>query len=153
MVVTNYIQRNVAEDARKVVATILAKRADPRNKKIRPELAYWDIASQYNGSKPKLDRQIMVAAEMHGLNGLKVLDVLQMAYENFAEQQRQIGDNRNDTNNVEAVLEALEKVTNSEGLAVMAGIPVSQKDPEREKLTKGYAEAAEAKLNSIFGGM
>ena len=72
MTVTN---KRTNEDARKVVHAV-ANNPDW-------DIFYWNVASQHNGSKKALDRRIYLEAEKKGYNGIKILDNLRVAFDEY----------------------------------------------------------------------
>jgi len=151
MVVTNKIGnvRSVYKDA-KTVVDAMSKGGDEWQRE------YWDVVSQYNGSRRKLDDRIMVSARMRGLNELDVradLDVARTLFER--RQDEEVGENKENYNqtgyvpNEEAgFMAALEERTGGTGLMFMKGYePKKEEAPEGFSISDGLGEG----VSNIFG--
>ncbi|MEM4230399.1 MAG: hypothetical protein QXF25_00780 [Candidatus Pacearchaeota archaeon] len=141
MVVTN---KNIYEDAKKVVEAVLTKQQDPRNP-LKPERVYVGIASCYNGDRPKLNRQIFRIAEMYGVNGLVLVDFLNQAYQEFESERKALGDRRQYAYDEQATLKALKLINGGNNL--------ENKIVGNGELDDKYVREAETRLEAFFASV
>ncbi|MBW2978167.1 hypothetical protein KY331_04945 [Candidatus Woesearchaeota archaeon] len=92
---------NLRESAKKIVDAIVARKQNPRDRTIRPNVLYHTFASQLNGGKKKFDQLIYVEAikaQRKGadINPMFVVDCLNESYENLEEQRREFAGDPNE---------------------------------------------------------
>jgi len=162
-----YDPKKINEEAEAIVKAVLDRKhaALEKNYDIlkslpKPELMYWNMASQLDNTKRKaFDRRIYLQAEIKGLKGVKLIDMLNLAYENYLDQQKELGDKGNIGNDAAAAASDLEARTKRDITPGFTARETGRVDRDRDtgalvKTEKGLDSdfvAANSATPNIFG--
>ena len=167
-----YVQRiNLREKAQDVVAAYAAivdavkenpKAISSPKGSLHPARIYHDTRSQLNGQAKRFDTAIYIVAERAGLSGIKLIDYLRAAYDNFVEQRREAMHERSSENGNSQAGTA-DDLESRAGKFQTSGFEAGQtgerfvdlRTGERARKhtlgTAAYEKAAEQRLDEFFG--
>jgi hypothetical protein len=148
-----YDRQSLKQEARAIVDAVADRKADPRNTFLPvPELMYWNIASQLNGQRNLLDREIRAAARPKGMDGFQLVEYLNQGYENYLAQAKAIGDLNGVGNDEAETNRRLDNITRIYLAGCVKPADLTPEEIKALKIDSSFAEGAEERLAEFFAG-